>query len=288
MNNLFSVCAAENRDIDGFDLITILGLMKEYNLNEIWRRYLPAGATDNTTSMYVQADCYFLEMHVQEMRRVILSEKFNTNPFFMQQVIQRVTASHDRHLILEKIRNQGIDCGDNPICLSCSLGNTIIDLIVNPNDPFPDPMERPRGKTHIETVENRPLDVYDLSSILYLCQQNLTEAIFRRYLDPEGSAMANRSDAEVNIVTRVGEYTVGLRFHLVSTAQERVVAPPGSVSVSTMHQVLQRMNFRHASALVLKELHQVGLAVTIDQVDTEFALQRYINNTALQLDFKRT
>ncbi|MBM3301950.1 MAG: hypothetical protein FJY85_18605, partial [Deltaproteobacteria bacterium] len=126
-----TLCVTENRAIDGFDLITILGLMKEYNLPEIWRRYLAKDSQDHTVSLYVRAQHYFLELHVQKMQRIILSEKFNTNPFFMQQVIQRIIASHDHDLIMGKIRNQGIDTCDNPISLSCSLGNTIIDLIVN-------------------------------------------------------------------------------------------------------------------------------------------------------------
>ena len=199
MSSPCPVCISEQRDIDGFDLITVLGLMKEYNWREIWRRYQTSQDNRDSVSMYFQARNYFLEMHVQKMHRIILSEKFNTNPFFMQQVIQRITASHDHELILSKIRKQGIDGGENPICLSCSMGNMIIDLIVNKNEPFPHPPKAPHGTTEIETKEDRPLDVYDLSSTLYLCQQNLTESIFRRYLVYDnGSRPA--SDRRVHII----------------------------------------------------------------------------------------
>jgi hypothetical protein len=282
------ICLSENRDIDGFDLISVLGFMKEYNWQEIWRRYRPRGARSDSISMYVTADRYFIEMHVQRMKRIILSEKFNTNPFFMQQVVQRIIASHDHDLIMKKIRQQGIDTGGNPISLSCSLGDTIIDLIVNREEHSSIKRPTPRGNTHIEMIENRPLDVYDLSSTLYLCQQNLSSAIFRRYQDPESKRAKDPSSRRVTIRTQVGGYGVCLGFREVSTNAERVIPPPGNASVFTMHQVIQRMNFMHAPTLILKELTDVGLSVGPEQLESEFALQRYINNTALRLDFKRT
>ncbi len=287
MNLSCPISEKENRPIDGFDLITILGLMKEYNRQEIWKRYGPTSHPGRSISLYVGADHYFLEMHVQQMQRIILSEKFNTNPFFMQQVVQRITASHSHDLIMEKIRQQGIDTGYNPISLSCSMGNTIIDLIVNFEAAFSKTEEVQLGRTRIERTENRPLDVYDLSSTLYLCQQNLTETIFRRYQDPSPEANIDQFNSEVNIATRVGDYNVSLNFHCVSTDGERLIPSPGNASVATIHQVLQRMNFRHAPELILAELHSVGLAVTAQQLETQFTLQRYINNTALQFKFSR-
>jgi len=284
MNLACPICVSEQRDIDGFDLITVLGLMKEYNWREIWRRYQTSQDNRDSVSMYFQARNYFLEMHVQKMHRIILSEKFNTNPFFMQQVIQRITASHDHELILSKIRKQGIDGGENPICLSCSMGNMIIDLIVNKNEPFPHPPKAPHGTTEIETKEDRPLDVYDLSSTLYLCQQNLTESIFRRYLVYDnGSRPA--SDRRVHISTKVGNYDVNLFFELILTNEELTVPPPGNASAATIHQVLQRMNFKHTPELILYELRNVGLEVSLEQIQTKFSLHRYINNTALKVDF---
>jgi hypothetical protein len=287
MNSACPICLSENRDVDGFDLISVLGLMKEYNWKEIWRRYGPTGSRNDSISMYVTADRYFIEMHIQRMERIILSEKFNTNPFFMQQVIQRIIASHDHDLIMNKIRQQGIDTGDNPISLSCSMGDTIIDLIVNKDEHRSDKPPAPHGNTHIEVVEHRPLDVYDLSSTLYLCQQNLSDAIFKRYQDPESQRVDDPSGRRVTIKTQVGYYEACLGFRHVSTSTERIIPPPGNVSVLTMHQVIQRMNFMHAPALILKELTDVGLSVTSEQLESEFALQRYINNTALRLDFRR-
>ena len=279
-----SIAEKENRAIDGFDLIAILGLMKEYNRQEIWKRYSPIGHPGGSISLYISAEHYFVEMHVQQMQRVILSEKFNTNPFFMQQVVQRITASHSHDLIMEKIRSQGIDTSYNPISLSCSMGNTIIDLIVNFDASFPGTKKLPHGNTRIEIAEKRPLDVYDLSSTLYLCQQNLTETIFRRYQDSDSSSL----EPEVNIATRVGDYNVSLNFHCVVTDRERLIPPPGNASVATIHQALQRMNFRHAPELILQEMRNVGLAITERQLDTQFTLRRYINNTALRFEFTRT
>jgi hypothetical protein len=286
MSSPCPVCITEQRDIDGFDFIAVLGLMKEYNWREIWRRYQTQQDNSDSVSMYFQARNYFLEMHIQKMHRIILSEKFNTNPFFMQQIIQRIIASHEHDLILGKIRRQGMDGGDNPICLSCSMGNIIIDLIVNRNEPFPGRVRAIRGATHLETKEERALDVYDLSSTLYLCQQNLTESIFRRYLTPDNGSRS-AAEREVRIFTKVGNYDVNLYFKCISTDEQLTVPPPGNASVATMHQVLQRMNFGHSPELILKELESVGLAVSLDQIRKEFSLRRYINNTALRVDFTR-
>jgi len=283
----FPICATEDRDVDGFDLIAVLGLMKEYNWHEIWRRYRPDDSSNDSISMYVKADRYFVELHIQQMQRIILSEKFNTNPFFMQQVIQRITASHDHDLIMSKIHQQGLDTGDSPISLSCSMGTTIIDLIAHRNEPFSEIADRSYGATHIEIVEQRPLDVYDLSSTLYLCQQNLTEAIFRRYYDPETGRADDPERRVVKMKVVTGNYGVNLSFRCVSTDTETIIKPPGNVSVFTIHQVIQRMNSRHAPELILKEMQDVGLSVTLDQVEREFSLSRFINNTALTLNFNR-
>ncbi|MFH1117370.1 MAG: hypothetical protein V1792_25910 [Pseudomonadota bacterium] len=271
--------------IDGFDLITILGLMKEYNWKEIWKRYLPRDVETDSISLYLEAPKYFVEMHIQKMQRIILSEKFNTNPFFMQQVIQRITASHDHDLIMAKIRKQGIDTGDNPLCLSCSLGNTIIDLIVNMNDPFPKTIRGTYGSTYVEQVEQRPIDIYDLSSTLYLCQQNLTDKIFRRYLDAD--AASNDSRKAVNLSSTLGTYRVDLDFHLASRDPAGTLPQPVNTSVFTIHQVLQRMNFRHDAVLILKEIQGVGIPITLDRITERFTLLRCVNNTRLSVDCTR-
>lgn len=284
MSSVCPICTKEHRGVDGFDFISIFGLMKEYNWREIWKRYEPGGDRPHSISMYVAAESYFLELHVQKMQRIILSEKFNTNPFFMQQVIQRITASHDHDLIMEKIKQQGIDTSDNPISLSCSMGNVIIDLIANRNEPFQPKSERAYGKTPIELLEKRPIDIYDLSSSLYLCQQNRSDAIFKRYLDPE---TPSGDDPVVTLTTRVGDYDATMRFRCVSTTGQVNIPPPGNASVFTMHQVLQRMNFRHAPELILGEMTGVGLSVTSEQIATRFQLQRYINNNELELKFLR-
>ncbi|MBI4964737.1 MAG: hypothetical protein HY913_15775 [Desulfomonile tiedjei] len=287
MNLDCPICATESRNVDGFDLIAVLGLMKEYNWQEIWKRYRPEDSSNDSISMYVKADRYFVELHIQQMQRIILSEKFNTNPFFMQQIIQRMTASHDHDLIMSKIRQQGLDTGDSPISLSCSMGNTIIDLIAHRNEPFFEIAERTHGATHIEVVEQRPLDVHDLSSILYLCQQNLTEAIFRRYYDSQAGRDNDSGQGAVKMRVKVGHYEVNLSFRFMPTNREIGIRPPGNASVFTIHQVIQRMNFRHAPELILKEMQDVGLSVTLEQVQREFSLSRFINNTALTFNFNK-
>jgi hypothetical protein len=284
MNLPCPVSINEHREIDGFDLIAVLSLMKEFNRQEIWRRYGPTDGHRDSISMYVDGGRYFIEMHIQKMQRIILSEKFNTSPFFMQQVVQRITAGHAHELIMEKIRQQGIDTGDNPISLACSMGDTITDLLVNVNELWPAQEDPLRGKRHVERVEKRSLDVYDISSVLYLCQQNLPAAIFRRYQAP---GQLGSEQPEVNFSCRTGAYQINVHFHRIVTGEVPLVSAVDNASVSSMHLVLQRINFCHADDLVLKELLDVGPTFTLERVRTEFTLRRYINNTALQLTFTR-
>jgi len=286
MDNTYPLCRLEQRPLDGFDMIKVLGLMKEYNLHEIWRSYLNKGAAKPRISMYVEAQNYFLELHLQRMERIILSEKFNANPFFMQQVVQRAIASHPHSLILAKIRNQGIDTGDDPIALSSSMGDTIVDLIVNKIEPRESNSNVSYGATPVEQEEKRPLDIYDISSILYLCQQDLTQSIFQRYQDSE-QIQPGTGRPGVELETRLGEYRVHLSFQYISTKENRVIRPPGNASTHALHQVVQRMNFCHPEVLIMKELKAVGLSVSLEQISTKFSLSRVSNNTYLKLDFER-
>ncbi len=284
MNAVFPICRIENRQLDGFDMLFALGLIKEYNWKELWKRYLPDNHSNDTISMYGAGALYFMETHIQKMQRIILSEKFNTNPFFMQQVIQRMLAGHSHELILDKIRKQGIDTGDNPVSLSCSMGSTIVDFIAHKNEPFDPPAPGPFGNTAIEKAEQRSLDVYDLSSILYLCQQNLSDAIYKRYgsLDSNGQL-----DDEVCVETKVGKYSIKLVFRKGAAAQENACPDPGNISVATLHQVLQRMNFNHPLELIRKEFEAVGVSIESEKLEREFSLSRVINNTSLLVDFQR-
>ncbi len=286
MDKTFPICHQEQRTLDGFDMIKVLGLMKEYNLNEIWRCYLNKGAVKPRISMYVEAENYFLELHLQRMDRIILSEKFNANPFFMQQVVQRAIASHPHHLILKKIRNQGIDTGDSPIALSCSMGDTIVDLLVNKIEPGEENRKQTPGSTPVEIEEQRSIDIYDISSILYLCQQDLSESIFQRYCHPEHYSPGERRRS-VELETILGNHGIHLSFHYISTKENRTIRPPGNVSTNALHQVVQRMNFRHPERLIIKELKSVGLSVNAEQVATKFSLTRLMNNTCLSIDFEK-
>lgn len=287
MDNTFPLCHQEQRPLDGFDMIKALGLIKEYNLHEIWRCYLKKGATKQRISMYVEAENYFLELHLQRMDRIILSEKFNANPFFMQQVVQRAIASHPHALILEKIRNQGIDTGDSPIALSCSMGDTIVDLLINKIEPGEKNRKKVYGATPVEREEQRALDIYDISSILYLCQQDLTESIFQRYGDAEQERPALPRPT-IELETVLGDYNINLSFQCISTKENRVIKPPGNVSTHALHQVVQRMNFRHPDVLIAKELKAIGLWVSIEQISSKFTLTRVMNNTCLRMEFEKS
>ncbi len=287
MDNAYPLCRLEQRQLDGFDMIKVLGLMKEYNLREIWRCYLKKGAPKPRITMYVEAEYYFLELHLQRMERIILSEKFNANPFFMQQVVQRAIASHPHSLILEKIKKQGIDTGDNPIALSCSMGDVIIDLLVNQINPREKNTEASFGATPVEREEQRPLDIYDISSILYLCQHDLTDSIFQRYQDSEHMPPL-KARPSVELETCLGEYRVQMSFQYISTKENRVIKPPGNVSTHVLHQVVQRMNFCHPQGLIMKELKAVGLSISPEQIASKFTLSRITNNTWLKMDFEKS
>ncbi|MGB9616557.1 MAG: hypothetical protein ACP5M0_02430 [Desulfomonilaceae bacterium] len=287
MDNTYPLCRLEQRPLDGFDMIKVLGLLKEYNLHEIWRCYLKKGVSKPRISMYVEAEHYFLELHLQKMDRIILSEKFNANPFFMQQVVQRAIASHPHELILDKIKNQGIDTGDNPIALSCSMGDTIVDLLVNQIHPRERNSRAAFDATPVEREEQRPLDIYDISSILYLCQQDLTESIFQRYQNSE-QIQPCTARPSVELETSLGEYRVHLSFQCISTKENRVIRPPGNASTHVLHQVAQRMNFGHSPGLIMKELKAVGLSLSPEQVSSKFTLSRIVNNTWLKMDFEKS
>jgi len=287
MKDYFPLCRREKRQLDGFDMISVLGFMKEYNVQGIWRNYLVRDCDKQRINMYVEAENYFLELHIQRMERIILSEKFNTNPFFLQQVVQRLIACHPHHLILSKIRNQGIDTGENPISLSCSLGNTIIDLIVHKNEPFRNNERSAYGGTPVEIEEQRPLDIYDISSVLYLCQRDLAESVFQRYCIQE-EAISPKGKPSVYLSAKIGKYSLRLIFHYVSTRDIKAIRPPGNVSINTMHSVVQRINFYHSDALILKELKAVGLSIDLNEVNGKFSLSRLINNTSLSLDFEKS
>ena len=85
----------------------------------------------------------------------------------------------------------------------------------------------------------------------------------------------------MNLLTRVGDYRVDLIFSAYNLRKRGYVSQPGNISVATMHHILQRMNFRHADNLILKNLENVGVDLPGDKLDTEFSLCRFINNTAL-------
>jgi hypothetical protein len=138
----------------------------------------------------------------------------------------------------------------------------------------------------VEREEQRPLDIYDISSVLYLCQRDLTESVFQRYAD-QGDAIPANEKPRVYLSTRIGKYDLKLQFHCVSTRETKTIRPPGNASINTMHSVVQRMNFYHSEMLILKELKAVGLSVTLDQVAQKFSLSRLINNTSLNLDFEK-
>ena len=110
----------------------------------------------------------------------------------------------------------------------------------------------------MEQEEQRPLDHYDLVSILYLAQQNRTEQILTRYVPQEILNEGSEGEKVVRFASPVGAYRVDFFFQRISNDVPREAPPGGNVSTSTMHQVVRRLFAGHNPELTTAELTDRG------------------------------
>jgi hypothetical protein len=275
----------EGRELDSYDLITVLGLLKEYDWKEIWRRYSTGGGKIN---LILSTESYYLELTLESLTSLALSPKYQASPNLMQALIRRILCGHRHGLIVEKLRGYGVPIADETqLNLSCSVGTIGADLIVNRVRNAPDYRFRKFGTSRVEQDEQRPLDHYDLVSILYLAQQNRTERVLNRYVPQEILNEGAPGEQVVRFASPAGEHRVDFFFQKIHNDVPRGVPERGNVSSSTMHQVVRRLFAGHPPELTAKELTDKGILITTAEVMEEFALGRILNDNFIELQFKR-
>ena len=278
----------ENRDLDSYDLITVLGLLKEHDGKEIYRRYGPESGGAGKINLLLNTESYYVEMTVETLTSLALSSKYQASPNLMQALIRRLLCGHRHNLILEKIRTYGVPVEDpTQLNLSCSVGTMGVDLVANRHRNAPEYRFRKFGTSRVEQEEQRPLDHFDAVSILYLAQQNQTARILNRYVPQELLNEGTEGEQVVRFSSPAGDYLVDFFFQKIHNDVPRGVPERGNVSSSTMHQVLRRLFAGHAPELITRELTDKGILITLEEVDREFTLARILNDNYLEMGFRR-
>jgi hypothetical protein len=278
----------EGRDLDSYDLITVLGLLKEHDWKEIWRRYGPDGQISGKLNLLLSTEGYYAEMTLEDLTSLALSSKYLASPNLMQALIRRLLCGHRHGLILEKLRTYGVPIEDpNQINLSCSVGTMGVDMVVNRHANAPEYRFRKFGTTRLEQEEQRPLDHYDAVSILYLAQQNLTGRILNRYVPQELLNEGTEGEKVVQFSSPAGDYQVDFSFQRIKNDVSREVPEKGNVSSATMHQVLRRLFAGHAPELAARELTDKGILISPEEVGREFSLARILNDNYIEMSFRR-
>jgi hypothetical protein len=276
----------EGRELDSYDLITVLGLLKEHDWKEVWRRYSPGGAPGKL-NLNLSTESYYVEMTVESLPALALSPKYQATPHLMQALIRRILCGHRHGLILEKLRSYGVPIEDgNQMNLSCSVGTIGVDMVVNRHPSAPEYRFRKFGTTRVEQEEQRPLDHYDVVSILYLAQQNLTGRILNRYVPQEILNEGTEGEKVVRFASQAGDYQVDFFFQRIHNDVPRGVPERGNVSSATMHQVTRRLFSGHAPELTVQELTDKGIIITAAEVSKQFNLARILNDNYIEMGFK--
>jgi hypothetical protein len=278
----------EGRDLDSYDLITVLGLLKEYDWKEIWRRYSPGGAPRGKIDLMLSTENYYVEMTLESLSSLALSPKYQASPNLMQSLIRRLLCGHRHGLIMDKLRSYGVPIEEeSQFNLSCSVGTIGVDMVVNRSPQAPEYRFRKFGTTRVEQEEQRALDHYDVVSILYLAQQNRTDRVINRYVPQEILNEGEEGEKVVRFPSQAGDYRVDFFFQRIRNDEPRGVPPRGNVSSATMHQVVRRLFAGHAPELTTKELTDKGIIVDPAEVTRDFALARILNDNYLEMQFKR-
>jgi hypothetical protein len=273
----------EGRELDSYDLITVLGLLKEYDWKEIWRRYSSSAAPQGKIDLMLSTESYYLEMTLESLTSLAVSPKYQASPNLMQSLIRRILCGHRHGLIVEKLRSYGVPISDETqMNLSCSVGTIGADLVVNRVGNAPEYRFRKFGTSRVQQDEQRPLDHYDLVSILYLAQQNRTEQVLNRYVPQEILNEGAPGEQVARFNSQAGEHRVDFFFQKIHNDVPRGVPERGNVSSSTMHQVVRRLFAGH-----VPEPTDKGILITAAEVTGDFTLARILNDSYLEMHFKR-
>ena len=284
-------CLVENletRELDSYDLITVLGLVKESDWKEIWRRYRPDGAADGKVNLLLNTENYYVEMTIESLTSLAVSAKYQAGPHLMQALIRRILCGHRYGLILDKLKGYGVPIDDPlQLNLSCSVGTMGVDMVINRHPQAPEYRFHKFGTTRVEQDEQRRLDHYDVVSILYLAQQNLTHRILERYVPQEMLNEGTEAEKQVSFPSQAGAYQVEFAFQRIDNTAPREIPPRGNVASSTMHQALRRAFAGHAPELTARELTDKGIIITPEEVSREFTLARILNDNYIEMKFTR-
>jgi hypothetical protein len=278
----------EGRELDSFDMITVLGLLKEYDWKEIWRRYGHGGARTGKINMILSTEGYYVETTIEMLASLALSPKYQASPNLMQALIRRLLCGHRHDLIVKKLKNNGVPIEDeNQVNLSCSVGTIGVDMVINRTAGAPEHRFSKFGTSWVEQEEQRPLDHYDLVSILYLAQQNRTQKVLQRYVPQEILNEGAEGDQVVRFSSQAGEHQVDFFFQRIHNDVPRGVPARGNVSCATMHNVVRRLFAGHAPGLTVKELADKGIVISEAEVARGFDLARILNDNFIEMQFKR-
>ncbi|MBM4274093.1 MAG: hypothetical protein FJ134_06495 [Deltaproteobacteria bacterium] len=276
----------EGRDLDSYDLITALGLVRESDWKELWRRYSPGGAPGKI-NLLLSTESYYVEMTIESLASLAVSPKYQASPHLMQALIRRILCGHRHGLFLEKLRRYGVPIEDeSQLNLSCSVGTVGVDMVVNRHPNAPEYRFHKFGTSRVEQEEQRKLDHYDVVSILYLAQQNLTHKIRDRYVPQEILNEGAEGEKVVRFSSPAGDYQVDFFFQRIHNDVPRGVPARGNVASSTMHQVIRRLFARHDPALTTKELNDKGIVISKEEVSKSFDLARILNDNFIEMQFK--
>lgn len=278
----------EGRELDSYDMITVLGLLKEYDWKEIWRRYGPGGATSGKINLMLSLEDYYAEITLEMLASLALSSKYQASPNLMQSLIRRLLCGHRYGLIVDKLKSYGVPIeDDSQINLSCSVGTIGVDMVVNRALNAPEYRFRKFGTSRVEQEEQRPLDHYDVVSILYLAQQNRTAQVLQRYVPQEILNEGTEGEQVVRFQSPAGDYRVDFFFQRIHNDVPRGVPNRGNVSAATMHNILRRLFAGHAPELTVKELSDKGIIISANEVSRGFDLARILNDNFIEVQFKR-
>jgi len=278
----------EGRELDSYDLITVLGLLKEYDWKEIWRRYGPGGAISGKIDLMLSTEVCFVEMTLERLDSLALSSKYQASPNLMQSLIRRLLCGHRHGLIVDKLKGYGVPIEDeNQFNLSCSVGTIGVDMVVNRPAHAPEYRFRKFGTSRVEQDEQRPLDHYDVVSILYLAQQNRTDQVIQRYVPQEILNEGAEGEKVVRFQSQAGEHRVDFFFQRIHNDVPRGVPSRGNVSSATMNNVVRRLFAGHAPELTVKELADKGIVISKEDVSRGFDLARILNDNFIEMQFMR-
>lgn len=275
----------EGRDLDAYDLLTVLDLVTDQNCPEIWRRYGPSGRPGRITLNHM-TDRYYLEMTVQDLPSLALSPKYNASAHLLQSLIRRIVAGHRHSLILERLVYYGFPIEDETqLHLGCSMGTIGVDLVVNYHVAGADYRFKKYGTSKVEMEEKRPLDHYDVTSIIMQSMYRTSLAL-ARYCPQELLTEGSEEERIVAFPCQIGAYRADFRFHQITNAVPRQIPTRGNVAAYTLVRLCRRLCAHHAPELIFNKLNEQGIIISTEDLVGEFTLARIVNNSFCEIHFE--